>query len=479
MLIDRVVRSNRSVLAACLLALASCQAGVSVPAKGKYVDGFSAASGSGAVAGDREALREVLRDHPFGIADDPDWSAYADGIVRRLEAGWPGAKPVIHVHVMPCDSFQAEATPGGGLVLTTGTIAYLRNHPSVASEDHLAFILAHELSHVLLGHPADRTRTQDAVHRVSALVSVAAMLSGAKGAGNVINTQGYVVLASVLGSQLGDATIFPSWSRGQEQQADTLAIDLMARAGYSLSAATDVADVLEAQEREQAARSAASRVSIVQQTRNGVSFQIGPYLAQTLADAGVTHPDAAGRALYLRTYVDREYGDQLVALHTAPFVTAASAPGVTLLLHDTGAVLAASAIASRDPRRAVAMLGTVRHQGLWSGALMGTTLALSGMQLGNQASVTNVLEATSNCPYPTLQLMLLQAQWELARHHPDLALRTYDTADRFFDAPSTIPPRITIAKHTNQGVNVMVLQARCLATGDYGLMQLCSQAGKA
>ena len=114
-------------------------------------------------------------------------------------------------------------------------------------------------------------------------------------------------------------------------------------------------DVLETQEKEQAALNKASRAQLIRQTATGFSLDLGGYITQQMQAMGDTHPDAASRAQSIRAYVNREYGDVLVPLRSAPFVLASHAPGVTILLQDSHALLAAMATASHDPRRAIAL----------------------------------------------------------------------------------------------------------------------------
>jgi Zn-dependent protease with chaperone function len=116
------------------------------------------------------------------------------------------------------------ATDGKNLMITDTLLAKLR------SDDERAFVLSHELAHILLSHIS---KTQ---LRRTGLSLLDYLLERKVGANSLLAT------ASRLGINLVDLKS----SRGYEYQADDLGVQLMSKAGYNPQAAIQVFDILEA-----------------------------------------------------------------------------------------------------------------------------------------------------------------------------------------------------------------------------------------
>ena len=108
-------------------------------------------------------------------------------------------------------TINAYALPDGRLILTTGLLHALPSNDSNA----LAFVMAHELSHLERRHP-ERLATQDTLTNV--------------GLGLLVRNQGDLVRgAAGVGSRL----LTSGYSRGMETEADASGLELMRRAGYN------------------------------------------------------------------------------------------------------------------------------------------------------------------------------------------------------------------------------------------------------
>jgi predicted Zn-dependent protease len=130
------------------------------------------------------------------------------------------ASPVLKVE--RSDTLNA-ATDGKNLIITDGLLNKLRTN------DERAFVISHELAHILLSHIG---KTQV---RRTGLSLLDFFLSRKVGENSVI------AMASRLGINLVDLKS----SRGYEYQADDLGVQLMVKAGYNPQAAIQVFDILE------------------------------------------------------------------------------------------------------------------------------------------------------------------------------------------------------------------------------------------
>jgi predicted Zn-dependent protease len=150
------------------------------------------------------------------FVDDPALQAYINAVGQRLAAGAPRGRYEYRFHLVDQDAPNAFALPGGFVYVSRGLII-LSN-----SEDELANVIGHEITHVAARHAAARqemARTQ----------KNPLMLPG-------------VVLGAVLGDKVGKATTAPfqafnapyiaKYGREQERAADRGGQKMAGKAGY-------------------------------------------------------------------------------------------------------------------------------------------------------------------------------------------------------------------------------------------------------
>jgi len=184
---------------------------------------------------DRILLR-LLRDPPMSAARAP----------RILITAEPG--------------YAAEMSRDGEIHINLGVLA------RAETEDQIAFVIAHEVSHYLLGHGISRDgslRTGRGTINLARNASVygiamgASRASGQLGASGQRNTSAALMATVATGEALmaiASEVMDASYSRTQELEADRLGMDLMVRAGYVPGAVGSVFNMLEAQQAEQARR---------------------------------------------------------------------------------------------------------------------------------------------------------------------------------------------------------------------------------
>ncbi|MFC2382589.1 MAG: M48 family metallopeptidase [Porphyromonas sp.] len=120
------------------------------------------------------------------------------------------------------DSKQVNAfcMPGGKIVVYTGLLNLVGN--GVHSDDELAAVMGHELSHALAKHANERISNQMLVQAGGQLLG-AAVGSRSQMLGSLINQ------AYGIGAQVG---VMLPFGRKQEYEADKMGLVLMAMAGY-------------------------------------------------------------------------------------------------------------------------------------------------------------------------------------------------------------------------------------------------------
>src|SRR5688572_19147262 len=134
------------------------------------------------------------------------------GAFRPDAAKWPW-----EIHVVSLDEVNAWAMPGGKMAIYTGLIEKLN-----ATDDEIAAVMGHELSHSLREHARERISrqmgTQMAVGIAGALFGIGELGQG-------------------LGNMVADVTLNLPNSRTHEVEADRMGVELAARAGFDPRAA--------------------------------------------------------------------------------------------------------------------------------------------------------------------------------------------------------------------------------------------------
>ncbi len=162
------------------------------------------------------------------LNNDPQMVARVRKIAQRLIEQTPVFRSDAiqwkwEINVETNDQVNAYCMPGGKIMVFTGLIEKL-----MVSDDELAAVMGHEMSHALREH--GRERMSLAAVQSGGVAIIAALLSSSKN--RVAANAG--VQAAAMGSQLFFA--LPN-SRTQEVEADRMGLELSARAGYDPNAA--------------------------------------------------------------------------------------------------------------------------------------------------------------------------------------------------------------------------------------------------
>jgi predicted Zn-dependent protease len=136
--------------------------------------------------------------------------------VFRPEApGWAW-----EINLQTTDDLNAYCMPGGKIMVYSGLVLKLD-----LSDAELAAVIGHEMAHALREHT--RERVSRAYAQSLVLAGVAALAGLGPGAVDVA-------------ARVSDVTFGLPHSRGQEEEADVIGLELMARAGYDPRAAVEV-----------------------------------------------------------------------------------------------------------------------------------------------------------------------------------------------------------------------------------------------
>ena len=175
-------------------------------------------SHSGEVRLGKAFIRSVRSSQPVNA--DPLLNDYIQSLGDRLAKNSDNPGRVFHFFLLDDAQVNAFAGPGGYIGVNTGLIT------TTESESELASVLSHEIAHITQNH---LVRTFDALQRLSlpaAAIALTALLIGAA------TKQADAGLAIATGVQAGMAQSQINFTRAHEEEADSLGIQILAKAGF-------------------------------------------------------------------------------------------------------------------------------------------------------------------------------------------------------------------------------------------------------
>lgn len=392
------------------------------------------------------------------VVDIPMLQAYLQGIVNRLAKGWPGEAPPLQVRIVDSNIFGPSADAYGNVFVPLGMLE------SVESEDEIAAMLGHEISHVLLHHHdrmAAFKQQKDMVVGLATSVVVGSVVAGtgvdrstgqmkfvSKDPLRTQNTISKTMIYGALINSFSENVWSTAWARTQEDQADLLGTDLMIRAGYAPRGASYSLERLNDYQGKQAPllssflaeRKSAMTESLTQLDLNRLTKELNAFVNGGLstslqAATGYfqrVHMSPLDRDAELRSYLQREYAQQRrarVDKRSWPKVRDAAPVAVALQAYrDANAVLVALAgndLRAAEAANAKALASPVRDQP----GIRRASFSLHLAQGRKQDAIKDLL-AIKDWSLASPELYEFMVAYQLGQHEPSSALATIDKGER-------------------------------------------------
>jgi predicted Zn-dependent protease len=156
----------------------------------------------------------------YEIIKDPLIVNYVNDVGQKIVSTLPPQPFTYHFYVIKEDTYNAFATPAGHIFVYSGLLE------AMDSEEELACILAHEISHVLCRHISQKIERAEKVNIATLAGVVAGVLLGTAGASAAAN-------AVTLGSVAAGQSFALAYGREDERQADQIGLNLLRKAGYN------------------------------------------------------------------------------------------------------------------------------------------------------------------------------------------------------------------------------------------------------
>jgi len=253
-----------------------------------------------AVGEEKDLARQ--RGEALGFVSSPPLERYLGRIRSRLASASGVSDIPGRMVVLANPAFAAYSTADGNIYVAMGWFPYLQ------SEDEVAAIIAHELSHVLLTHhSADlvsgfQQRAQS-IHELGMSAKMA-MANRPPSKDEQRALQG-----SQLLTEVSEKMIMPAWNRRQEAEADLLGVDLLVRAEYSPVALVTMLEKYHAWEKQTREDDAAFQARLDEVLKKDTAEGVKMVLNRFLENLSSSHPATERRLTDVAGYLDRHYGE--------------------------------------------------------------------------------------------------------------------------------------------------------------------------
>ncbi|MDG4718970.1 MULTISPECIES: M48 family metalloprotease [Thalassospira] len=279
----------------------------SVPSEGKLIDTISIPATKTYAVQEIHSAKTSVMAKSIGEAPIDDLQQYAQGVLDKIIAVAPAGAPTAEIVLIGNSGPGANAAREGVVFLYHSAFEYLR------SEDELAFLVAHEYSHVLMQHTPDNLFS---MLRPYLLTAADIAVGTQNNQSDLLRKAGQMYGSDLILRDL----LLPNWDRSQEQVADHLGLDLMVKAGYQPKGASGYFEVAKEAEEKFGANYQVTRnqLELFLQAQFQPKGQDNALLNQFLSELGnavdtiqkslaAKHDDAAERAEEIFAYGMREY----------------------------------------------------------------------------------------------------------------------------------------------------------------------------
>jgi hypothetical protein len=165
----------------------------------------------------------------------PQTEARVSALLGRLDARWPyGKDQPVKVHILGVDYYNAYSLPDSSIVVAFGLL------DQAQSDDEVAFVLAHELGHLRLGHfnAMVAQNKPPLASRLGQAFLVGAALGAAGASSTAIGAAAKAGATNDWLHFMVGVSAEPGHTRAQEDEADCIGFDLSQGAAFAADAAS-------------------------------------------------------------------------------------------------------------------------------------------------------------------------------------------------------------------------------------------------
>lgn len=388
----------------------------------------------------------------FGLIDSRELSTYLNGIRQRLLSNSGFTDVPGDVFVEANQEINANTTAGGNIYLYMGLISKLE------SEDEVAAVIAHELGHVLLKHYESgvfmtlQRQLQFGQEKTFWLRQAMRNIETNSKSGLSSSDQKRIKNAELI-ARLTKSVINPSWQRGQEEQADLLGIDLMAKGGYNPDGMLKIHELLgnkpqqsPEEKRKQAQQTIQLIAELASEKDTQTKFAAGTELLTMFM--GHDHPEPTKRKALASAYLNKHYEDVGGPYQKSAWIKLLKAKPVSDIFRTLDQSFAAqNAFDSGDYKKAFALSSAATApETRQSYPNFVHALVLENMGRGKEAET--FYGRALKAPEPAGQAYTQYASYKARQNNYAEALRITQLGfTRFGKPPGLVPNLVRYARH--------------------------------
>lgn len=408
------------------------------------------------------------------VARLPGLQGYLNTVLARLAGNWPGSPVAATVYITPQKDFEAYTLKNSAIFVSLGTLKSLDN------EDELAALLAHEYAHVVLNHHA-----KDAFEILTRYGMRYANIYLQATAGSSKEQEKRMSTLQIA-NWVSDKALFPNWNKGQENDADILATDLIIKSGYNADAMIAMLKKVETTTLEKKAFVSQNPVKVTKTAKdeNKLSVDLDVLAANAVGSLEQQldrdYESAKVRQKRVRDYLKREYKSRPrpqygAGIYAAQFQKRSTKTRVSQYssVHDAERALLDKQGLNKAVPLGKRALGGSLGEDPYTRMLM--YYIRNAQKRPDKAQVNlDKAYASGGAPMYTYELLLDQY---MQRKQFERASALLEEMDAEFDRPvELLPDMIKVKKQLGKMTSIYLL--RCLASGDTELIKQCNLASK-
>jgi predicted Zn-dependent protease len=166
----------------------------------------------------RKVMKMIFAHYP--LIKDTFLVNYVNQLGQKLLSAFPPQPFTYHFYIVKDDVYNAFATPAGHIFINSGLFE------AMESEEELAGIISHEISHVVCRHISQKIERSKKIGFATLAGVAAGVLLGMAGAGEAAG-------ALTTGSMAAGQSMALAYSREDEVQADQIGLKYLNQAGYT------------------------------------------------------------------------------------------------------------------------------------------------------------------------------------------------------------------------------------------------------
>jgi predicted Zn-dependent protease len=426
-------------------------------------------------------LRFQRAEAPCGLTYAPELHQYLDGVMHRIAARAPVPGIPARVVVVTSRDWTANSTPPGLVFIPIELLGHLDD------EDQLAFLLAHELSHVLFRHHDSDWFVKSQKHALAMgelALAARTSIEGRRARSGPLSPVSF--LAAQTAIVASDKIIAPAWTRTQEHQADLLGVDLLVASGYNKTAAVEVLRKMadwdkgagrdyQAGPREAGEVAARPEPSRPAGASGRPAGSLSPELQRSLQSAAQSfqeslqsisrsHPEPEKRLELVQEYVHREYREAVPPdARVGPWRAARNRPQAREVFQNYARAFSArDQLRGRNAKQGEALARESLRGFTQNHNFPRYTMAQVYAQTGPVTRVVEQLRIAMDAPEPALETYLSLAIVQERTGRLQDALRTLEAGrQRFADHPRAWPALIHVYQRLGQRDAASQLLLRC------------------